>query len=83
MAGDASVDLIVFDTHTIERDGTQQDWLRARVADSTADWLIVTAHAPIYSTGWHGMRYRARKALAKEKMCDDKQKYLAVSLRQP
>ena len=56
MAGNASVEFIVYDTEIIERDPEQQDWLLNAVAASTADWLIVTAHAPIYSSGRHGMR---------------------------
>ena len=56
MAGNVSVEFIVYDTDLIEWDFEQQDWLFEAVSSSTADWLIVTAHAPIYSSGRHGMR---------------------------
>ena len=33
---------------------TQLDWIKTTLAVSTADWLFVVGHYPVYSGGSHG-----------------------------
>lgn len=37
-----------------KRKQAQLDWLEATLAASTADWLLVAGHFPVYSAGHHG-----------------------------
>jgi len=38
----------------MKRGGKQLLWLQSTLASSTADWLIVTGHYPVFSGGGHG-----------------------------
>lgn len=48
-----SVDFYAIDTN-IANDKTQIEWLKAELAQSTANWQIVYGHEPAYSSGIHG-----------------------------
>lgn len=46
------VELIAIDT--MDPSPEQFEWLKERIAESHAKWLIVYGHHPIYSAGYHG-----------------------------
>ncbi len=54
MAGNATVEFVAIDSHVIDEQPWQVDWLNATLRESDADWLIVYGHHPVYSSGFHG-----------------------------
>ncbi len=57
------IDFFVLDTNTFAKDQVQQKWLSKALAQSRAEWKIVLAHHPLYSSGEHGQNIPLQKVL--------------------
>lgn len=59
----SQIDFFVLNTNTFAKDQVQQKWLEKSLGQSKAEWKIVMAHHPIYSSGEHGFNGPLQKAL--------------------
>jgi len=57
------IDFFVLDTNTFAKDQVQQKWLEKVLGKSKAEWKVVLAHHPIYSSGEHGRNIPLQKIL--------------------